>query len=129
MHGKQLGVRGPLAAAGNEVAWANIANARPDRFDTSGGTIAERRKRFEPVPDGGHRRADPFALNLIEDLPHLVWSPLGLSKEALSSDLHFRSLRARADERGARSHEHLPLIELRRGNVEHPEFSVLHPLR
>jgi hypothetical protein len=128
-YGKYLRMRRLFAAAGDEVPRPNIANTRPDPLDTSGGAIAERRESFETVPNGRHRRTDPIGPDLVDDLTHLVWAPSSLAKQAVSADLHLRSLRAGTDEGGACSHEDLPFIELRRRNVQYAELPILHPLR
>jgi hypothetical protein len=128
-HGKHLRMRRLFAAAGDDVPRPNIANTRPDPLNTSGGAIPEWRERFETVPNGRDGRTDPVGPDLVDDLTNLVWSAPSLSEEAVSSDLDLRSLRAGADEGGLGSHEDLPVIELRSGNVQHAELPVFHPLR
>jgi hypothetical protein len=127
-HSKDLGVRRLFAAAGNEITGTDVANLSPDSLHAPRRAVPERRDGFEPASNRTDRRAESLGTNFIDDLTHLIRPAPRFSEQALPSDLHLGPLSAGADERGAGSDEHLPLIELRRRNVKDAKLAVLHPL-
>jgi hypothetical protein len=128
-HGEDLGMSGLLAAARNKVTRPDTAYAAADTLDASGCAIAERCKRIESYSNRLDCRTDPLGADLVDYLTHLVRPATSLSKQTLASDLHLRPFGAGTHEGRTRSHEHLPIIELGRGNLRHPELTVPQSLR
>jgi hypothetical protein len=122
-------VRGSVSATGDDVPRRKATNASANAHDGAGGAVAEWAECLKTVPDRVDRSADAVRPHFLDDLPDLVGTVPSFPEKALASDLDLRSLRPRADERRARSHEDLPLVELGWRDIHDADPAVFEFLR
>jgi hypothetical protein len=122
-------VRSVFSAAGDDVTGSDVADTGSDSLYAAGRTVSERRKGFEPIPDGIDRRGQAVGSHFVHDLAHLIRAPAGLAQEAIAAYLDLRAFGAGANKRRQRPDEHLPVVQLGRRDVDRAEAPVLHSLR
>ncbi len=122
-------MRGRLATAGDGVPRLDVAHVTADLLDDAGGAVPERVQHLEAAANGGNGRGQPVHAHLVEHLAHVVRPAPRLAEETAAGRLDLRTLGSDADERRLRADEHLPVVELGRGDVEHAELAVLQALR
>src|SRR6266542_4301119 len=121
-------MRGFLAAAGDEVARPNVSHAGADALHSPGCAIAERRESLEAVANGVDRCPEAVGTDLLEHLANLIGTASRLADQTRPSKVDFRPLGACTHERSVGSNQHLPVVQLRRRDVNRSELAVLHPL-
>ena len=126
---QDLRVRGSVSATSNDVPRRKAANASADAHDGAGGAVAEWAECLKTVPDRVDRSADAVRPHFLDDLADLVGTLPSLPEKALAANLDLCSLRPRADERRARSHKDLPLVELGWGDIHDADPAVFEFLR
>src|SRR5438045_2020816 len=74
--------------------------------DYAGGAVAERRRCLQPIPDFLQSASPTQSFRGIEDFPYLVRPGPGLLQQVHFGLLDLHLLRANADHRMSRAHEH-----------------------
>ena len=114
-----LGVHGVAAtAAGDAVAWREVADERAGLEDDAGGRVAERGRLVQPRAHRGEGLLHAVAACLLEDERDLVRARARLLDEVLAAGLDLGALGPGAEQARAHVDEHALGRDLGDGDVE-----------